>query len=373
MKTVFWLKVLSASVVLISFNVWLIRWIRRRDQLMDVIRKQDEETPEPNLKLILLWSDFNPRIKKWHHMSKFGRDPFVRDNCTFQNCNLTLDRSEIDRADVVMFLDDQIGPGWPERRYPHQLYVHVLNERPGPWHSWIKDFDGKINLSMTYRRDADIYYNRRGCRKRLRPRPGPYLVQYPLVNKTRDAAWVVSHCGAESRRDEYVAELSKYITVDIYGKCGNLSCPRTDECKLMLERGYKFYLAFENAMCEGYATEKVFAYMLYELVPVVLGKFDYKRETPPHSVIDIRDYGSPKELATYLRYLANNETAYYEYFQWKQTYEVPFTNQSEYCALCNGINNPKFANGNLAGGYYDWWFRGCDNEYINRMRARGGW
>jgi len=48
------------------------------------------------------------------------------------------------------------------------------------------------------------------------------------------------------------------VQVDIYGKCGQLSCPRSDDqrCLELLERDYKFYLSFENSNCDEYITEK---------------------------------------------------------------------------------------------------------------------
>lgn len=54
--------------------------------------------------------------------------------------------------------------------------------------------------------------------------------------------------------------LSKYLSVDVYGECGDLDCPRLfqDACYKMLEREYKFYLSFENSLCRDYVTEKFF-------------------------------------------------------------------------------------------------------------------
>ncbi len=37
----------------------------------------------------------------------------------------------------------------------------------------------------------------------------------------------------------------------------------------------------------------------------------------PHSVIFAEDYKTPESLAKYLLYLANNDTAYNEYLDWK--------------------------------------------------------
>ncbi len=77
-------------------------------------------------------------------------------------------------------------------------------------------------------------------------------------SKQKLVAWFVSNCHSWSKRELYVKELQKFIPVDIYGPCGNLSCPRNKEaeCDAMLERDYKFYLSFENSICHQYTTEK---------------------------------------------------------------------------------------------------------------------
>lgn len=48
----------------------------------------------------------------------------------------------------------------------------------------------------------------------------------------------------------------RYISVDIYGKCSNLSCPSATKCWETIEKNYKFYLALENSNCRDYITEK---------------------------------------------------------------------------------------------------------------------
>lgn len=76
--------------------------------------------------------------------------------------------------------------------------------------------------------------------------------------KTKKVAWIVSNCHPQNDRMKYALELQKYIDVDIYGKCGKLSCPKTEKCWKTLEKEYKFYLAFENGNCKEYITEKFF-------------------------------------------------------------------------------------------------------------------
>lgn len=71
-------------------------------------------------------------------------------------------------------------------------------------------------------------------------------------------AWFVSNCNANNKRLEYARSLSKYYPVDIFGKCGELKCSRSDQskCWKMVAQKYKYYLAFENSNCFDYITEK---------------------------------------------------------------------------------------------------------------------
>ena len=40
---------------------------------------------------------------------------------------------------------------------------------------------------------------------------------------------MVSNCHTHSHREDYVAEMRKYVDVDVYGRCGELNC--TKECE----------------------------------------------------------------------------------------------------------------------------------------------
>ena len=88
------------------------------------------------------------------------------------------------------------------------------------------------------------------------------------------------------------------------------------------ERKYMFYLTFENCLCEDYITEKTFRPLNYEIIPVVLGGGNYSRDMPPHSVINAKDFNSPKDLADFLINLAADEQRYRSYFKWKTHYRI---------------------------------------------------
>ncbi len=101
---------------------------------------------------------------------------------------------------------------------------------------------------------------------------------------------------------------------------------------------YKFYLAFENSICEEYITEKFERTLAMPVVPIALGGGPYERYYPNGSYIDVFDFKTPKDLADYLMYLDKNKVKnygclmnnkwimyfiqeeYQKFFEWKKDY-----------------------------------------------------
>lgn len=103
-------------------------------------------------------------------------------------------------------------------------------------------------------------------------------------------------------------------------------------------RTYKFYLAFENGFCEDYVTEKYWEQALeHDLVPVLMGGADYSELVIPESYINVLDFSSIENLASYLKALDTNSTAYNEYFHWKKKYETEPIDAL--CKLCEMLHN----------------------------------
>jgi alpha-1,3-fucosyltransferase len=99
--------------------------------------------------------------------------------------------------------------------------------------------------------------------------------------------------------------MQKYINVDVYGKCGNLTCTGKDGFEALAGK-YKFYLAFENALCPDYVTEKFFRALMLPIVPIVMGGDNYKKLQPPGAYIDVNNFHSVRALTEYLTYLDEN-------------------------------------------------------------------
>lgn len=161
-----------------------------------------------------------------------------------------------------------------------------------------------------------------------------------VKNKTKMAAWYVSNCKAPSRRDQLAQELQKNsISVDIFGKCGNLSCSRgSKKCDGQLNTTFKFYLSFENSLCVDYITEKAFKVMNDFVIPVVYNGADSSIFLPPYSYIDANKFSTVKDLAVYLKYLANNPEEYLKYFWWKKYYKLQFTSLVNLRKVCQKLN-----------------------------------
>ena len=170
--------------------------------------------------------------------------------------------------------------------------------------------------------------------------------------------WMVSNCNTRSRRDRYVMELRKYIDVDVYGKCGTLRCGSSQECYDMFQKKYKFYLSFENSECKDYVTEKLANILPMDLVPVVLGGTNYSRDTPPHSVINVYDFQSPRQLAGYIHELDDNMEKYLEYFKWKLDYSVinsSVARPMSYCKLCEILHSKRSPRPKVVQGMAAFW------------------
>lgn len=69
-------------------------------------------------------------------------------------------------------------------------------------------------------------------------------------------------------REAMLQSLSEEIPVDVFGKCGNLTCAKSaggwGPMQCDTDKIYKFYLSFENALCPDYVTEKFFDFFRYK-------------------------------------------------------------------------------------------------------------
>jgi hypothetical protein len=231
-----------------------------------------------------------------------------------------------------------------------QIFVFFILENPYRSYPGLMnlEYEHLFNLAFSYLDDpqTDIYapYGMVTKRKHVDDSAVPPIEE--IKKKTKLVAWLLSNCKAPSARYEYANLLEEHIPIDIFGKCGNDSCPKGEKCIKIVDEDYLFYLAFENGYCTDYITEKAFRTLgTTNMVPIVLGGANYTKHLPAHSYIDVRDFKSPKELAMYLLHLQKNLDEFMTYLQWKRTQHIETVRairRAGFCKLCMILNTPNY-------------------------------
>ena len=231
-------------------------------------------------------------------------------HCEFTHCRIVSDPAMYDQCDaflVHLTPVQNITRDLPSYKPPHMTWIARFKEapvRPFPFGD-PSAADGLFNIVLTYSKRSDIpdpYGRMDLISKSVIAVPDQRNINY-AKGRTRRVAWLISHCFTRSKRELYVRQLQKYIDISIYGACGIQTCKRRPRnCNPMKSIGkiHKFYLSFENSLCDEYVTEKLWNAMQQRLLPVVLGITNYSQILPKYSFINIRDFSSPKLLAEYL-------------------------------------------------------------------------
>ncbi|XP_050411617.2 alpha-(1,3)-fucosyltransferase C [Patella vulgata] len=252
--------------------------------------------------------------------------PKPLNNCPWK-CSITTNHKYQNESSALLFAA-QILKGSVPYRHDDQVFV-FHNHEPANSLLGRSDIDkpewrSQVNWTMWYRTDADIYEPYAIIKKRDNP---PIRDYHTIIkSKTKMVAWLVSNCVTQSLREKYVKELQKYIDVDVYGGCGKLKCGRDDDeqCMDMINKDYKFYLAFENSHCKDYVTEKFFRYYAGDFILIARGAANYKTLAPNGTFIDTADFSSVENLAKYLKRLNDNDEEYMSILKRKDEYESLF-------------------------------------------------
>ncbi|CAC5410829.1 FUT-1 [Mytilus coruscus] len=269
----------------------------------------------------------------------FHPKPLVFDKCDYKNCKITTDIQLLSTSEAVIFLHDSFS-ALPEK--PNgQVWIFATLESP---YFTINRFNTDklkrtFNWTLTYRKDSEGFSPYALLRKHLHSPVKNYTSIY--MNKTKNIAWVVSRCRTPSKREAYVKELSKYIDVDIYGKCGK-PCSFKEDCKTHLSKTHRFYLSFENSLCKDYLSEKILRIYNNSInfIPIVRGAPNAGDHLPQKTYISTSDFKSPQKLAAFLKMIGSDKTRYISYLKEKDKYF-----DTEYgclrvgiCDICHHLN-----------------------------------
>ena len=276
---------------------------------------------------------------------------YFMENCQINNCVFEFDHKLVNSSDAVIFNsireldlhDKRPGQTWIMLQW-ESLQSHIENAHPrAPVYQ-----RGRVNWTMGYSKKADIYLPY-GVARRLPQQNRPHRNYSQISNrKTKDAVWIVSHCETSSKREIYVSILKKYISVDILGYCGKKwNCGQKlvhDRCFDILNDTYRYYLAFENSLCENYVTEKFFENYKYDIIQVARfgGKHSSVIDLSKRAYISTNDFKNAHKLGKFLRQLSADPEAYATMLRSKDAYEITlymelFRNAA--CEMCKRLHS----------------------------------
>ncbi|XP_026319429.1 alpha-(1,3)-fucosyltransferase C-like [Hyposmocoma kahamanoa] len=363
-------KILKCCIVLlITFSSLAICGHRKKQELIYVL-EWTSATNEP-------FASIKPK-----------RQSVLSKNCIDQNCYFTSNRDHFDDVrgyNAILFnimnLYLDMGPV-PYERADNQIYVAVGTE-PAANHPQDTDFDMFFNLTWTYKLNSDVPFPFMSIRNNNSDLIGPKAngthwmnftemkpvnkyIKRKLRNKKTAAAWFVSNCYANKERIDFgqnlTQELAKYgQTLDIYGTCGNKTCPKDqmDECFALIESDYYFYLAFESSFSEDYVTEKILTALQHFAVPVVFGGANYTKFMPNGTYLDARALG-PAKLAKEMNDIIKDKNRYYDFFRWRRYYRYDASSDNAdsdgICALCTALNKASRSDERrVYARFREWW------------------
>ncbi|KAI6198840.1 Glyco-tran-10-N domain-containing protein [Aphelenchoides besseyi] len=310
----------------------------------------------------------------------------INSNCPFR-CDYTMDRKLLPQSDGVFLQPSEIQKNQPKRYSSNQTIFLLFREAPGQAYmqnfKWLPPF--QINYTIGWFPGADIqsgydelvpkemgYFGRPNRSEHQTNEEAEWeKVKSTVMSKTKPAFALISHCNTNSKREVYLSALQKRHPklVDLFGKCYK-ECNK-ENCEVNKTRDYHFYFAFENAVCDGYVTEKFYRFKKL-IVPIVLRKSDYVNLVPEGSFIAVDQFDSMDALTEHLEFLMNNKDEYLKYFEWTRHYERQSPNPiyRALCRACGKLYEPERVSAykNMADFYSP--KRLCDFDFVPRLIKR---
>lgn len=285
------------------------------------------------IKQLLLWTGYFDTVSVWANSIS---NQFKR--CDSE-CIVTTKREHLAFSDAVMFhdVDTEIKdlPGMRILRQPWILFTMEPSTLVKKNYRWMK---GKFNWTVSYRNYSTILfpygqYKVRTSDTNLKP--------VSLGGKNLTLFAIISNCYDAGKRFKLIEEIKNHLQVDIYGRCGMKCISKEGQClPAELMSRYKFRIAFENSHCRNYVTEKYWSTLQSgsDIIPIVNWVEGQKSPTViPGSYINVYDFNSIEDFATYINAVSINETLFQQYFEWRKHYSID--NTDLYCKICEKLHS----------------------------------
>ena len=270
--------------------------------------------------------------------------------CPEKRCTLEFSKSYASISDAVIIDMRRLKNAPKFYRPKHQVWIFMQHEA-----SWRYKFERQnmmqnFNWTMTYSKDSDI--------------PLPYGKLVPAFDKnvekrdystiserkSKNAIWIASNCHTNSRREDFVDILKKYIDVDVLGRCGReWECGERfvhDEgnCFSILNSTYRYNIAFENSLCEDYISEKFYENYKYDIIQIVRGGNlkSWPIIAAKNAYISTTDFTNAHQLGEYLQQLSERPSQYAKMLKEKDKYVAVEYNElmkEALCEICYRLHN----------------------------------
>lgn len=241
-----------------------------------------------------------------------------------------------EHSDLVVFHETDL------RRYPPskpagQLWAMRTGEAQRNLRFSTEQWNGYFNYTIDHREDATIRtYSLKTIALENKLTRDFYQEKLHMVKKDKlvpSILWYVSNCyNVNSGREEYISELRNLIEdLSIYTRSKLCSLKLGLPLRTVVEHENMttstFYLAFENALCKDYVTEKFWKVLTDDTltIPVVMGGLsidEYLSIAPPNSFIHVKNFTSPQMLVKHLKMVASDPKAFNYYQEWRNTYQL---------------------------------------------------
>uniref|UniRef100_A0A665TL58 Fucosyltransferase n=1 Tax=Echeneis naucrates TaxID=173247 RepID=A0A665TL58_ECHNA len=281
----------------------------RNSKLLAVQPNCTMVTQQSNKPVVLLW--FWPENKAFDFQD-------CKKLFKITNCKLTDDKSLYSKAEAVLIFHKAIYedlsnlPTSPRPGFQRWIWLNMdspTNTRQ------IEGLQSLFNLTLSYRRDADI-----PVRWKLTAKKQP-AEEFVLPKKKRLLCWILENSDLNTTSVEgssYYAKLVEYIKVHVFNTTlkGERYFQTISSCK--------FLLSFENSIHKDYISEIFNGPLAAGTVPIVLGppRKNYEDFAPGTAFIHVSDFPDPMKLADLLLRLDEDSEAYMKYFTWRQFYTV---------------------------------------------------
>lgn len=112
-------------------------------------------------------------------------------------------------------------------------------------------------------------------------------------------------------RDEFFMNLSTYKRVDSGGRTLN-NIGRLVDDKRLFQENYKFSIAFENSLKDGYTTEKIIQAFSAGTIPIYWGNPSVVKDFNPKSFINLHDFNNVEECIDRIKEIDTSQELYLE-------------------------------------------------------------